>query len=42
MKRLWLDALGVAVGFVAGWLAADAYVRAQLEGDAPGDAWEFR
>lgn len=36
MRRLWLDALGLAVGFAVGWVVADAVVRGRLENDGPG------
>lgn len=41
MRRAWVTAAGLAVGFVVGWLVADAFVRGRFEDGAPGAPWEF-
>lgn len=41
LRRAWLDALCLSVGFAVGWVIADSWVRGRLEQDAPGGLLEF-
>lgn len=41
LARWWWLALVAAVGFAAGWVVADAWVRSRFEDDAPGHLYDF-
>lgn len=39
-RRLWVDAVLLAVGWCLGWVAADAWLRGRYENDA-GDILDW-